>query len=165
MSAGERRLAPVLAALAVVGALVGVYLAEGGASYKPLEVADPCDPRQLEPAEGIEGQLQQVALSGLDGAACSLQVTREDLVLALADPQSRARFLDEHYVSDETLEEAVRSGLQRALDDAERTGRISGIEATLFQEAIDAAPVSVIVDLLQSEPGQEGLDLLGGLLG
>jgi hypothetical protein len=165
VSERARGLGPTLAALAASVVLAIVYLAAGGASYEPREVADPCDPRPLEPAEGVEGQLQQLALSGLDGAACSLQVTREDLVLALADPKSRERFLDEHYVSDETLEEAVRSGLQRALDDAERTGEISGIEATLFQEAIDAAPVSAVVDLLQSEPGRKGLELLGGVIG
>jgi hypothetical protein len=165
MSERWRQFAPGLAALAVAGALVGVYLAAGGASYKPPDVANPCDPRPLAPAAGLDGQLQQVALSGLDGAACSLQVTREDLVLALADPESRQRFLDEHYVSDETLEEAVRAGLQRALDDAERTGELSGIEATLLQETIDAAPLGAVVDLLQSEAGQEGLELLGGILG
>jgi hypothetical protein len=165
MSGRVGLLAPVLAALAVAVALVGIYLAEGGASYKPLEVADPCDPRAIEPTEGIEGQVQQLALSGLDGAACTLQVTREELVLALADPEQRERFLDEHYVSDETLESAVRAGLQRALDDAERTGAVSGIEATLLQQAIDAAPLSALVDLLQSEAGQEGLEALGGLIG
>lgn len=165
MSERRRRLGPALAALAVAGTLVGVYLAEGGGSYAPREVADPCQPRPLGPVEGIEGQIQQVALSGLDGAACSLQVTREDLVIALADPEQRRLFLDEHYVSDESLEEAVRAGLQRALDDAEGAGTISGIEATLFQEAIDAAPLSALVDLLQSEAGQEGLELLGGFLG
>jgi hypothetical protein len=159
------RFAPVLAALAVAVALVGVYIADGGASYKPLEVADPCDPRPIEPTEGIEGQVQQLALSGLDGAACTLQVTREELVLALADSEQRERFLDEHYVSDETLESAVRAGLQRALDDAERTGEVSGIEAALLQQAIDAAPLSALVDLLQSEAGQEGLEALGGLIG
>jgi hypothetical protein len=141
--------------------LLGVYLGLGGASYEPMEVADPCESRALEAPDGIEATVQQLALSALDGAACELQVTREDLVLSLADPEERAAFLDEREISDETLEAAVSGGLQRAYDDAVAVGAIDGLEAILIGEAIQRVPVDVLVDVAQSETGQEAAALLG----
>jgi hypothetical protein len=141
--------------------LLGLYIGLGGASYAPMEVADPCEERPLEAPEGIEATVKQLALSALDGAACELQVTREDLVLSLADPEERAAFLDEREISDETLEAAVRGGLQRAYDDAVEVGAISGLEAVFIGEAIQRVPVDVLVDIAQSETAQEAAALLG----
>jgi hypothetical protein len=137
-------------ALAACAVVLGAYLALGGASYKPAEVADPCEPRPIAEPEGTEAILQQVALSALDGAACELQVTREDLIAALADPDVRTRFLDERQIPDEQLEAAVRAGLERAYDDAVRVGAIDGIEAFLLEQAIERVPLDVIVDIAQS---------------
>ena len=142
--------------------LIGVYLALGGASYKPMEVADPCDQRALETPGGLEETAQQLALSALDGAACELQITREDLVLSLADPEERAAYLDERQISDETLEAAVRAGLQRAYDDAVDAGVIDGLDAILIGEAIQHVPVDVLVDIAQSETAQDAAELLEG---
>ena len=58
-------------------ALVGVYLALGGASYAPAAVADPCAPRELRDQGGFAQVAEQIVLSGLDGAACELGVSRE----------------------------------------------------------------------------------------
>jgi len=124
-------------------------------------VADPCEQRPLVAPEGIEATVQQLALSALDGAACELQITREDLVLSLADPEERTAFLDEREISDETLEAAVRGGLQRAYDDAVAVGAIDGLEAILVGEAIQHVPVDVLVDVAQSETAQEAAALLG----
>ena len=55
-------------AIGAAVALVGVYLALGGASYAPAAVADPCAPRPLGNAEGFERVAEQVVLSALDGA-------------------------------------------------------------------------------------------------
>jgi hypothetical protein len=157
----------VLAAtLAASVGLLGAYLGLGGGSYEPAAVANPCDPRPppAEP-EGLDEVVQELALSALDGAACELRVTREDLLAALADPERRAAFLDENRISDETLEGTVRAGLDRAYDDAVAAGRIDGLEATLIGEAIELAPVSVIVDIAQSETAQGAAGALGGLGG
>ena len=143
--------ASVAASLVVLVA----YLALGGATYKPAEVADPCEPRPIEAPEGLDATLQQLALSALDGAACELRVTREDLLAALADPETRATFLDESQVTDEELEATLRAGLDRAYDDAVQTGAINGVEAFLIGGAIELAPIDVIVDIAQSETGQE----------
>ncbi len=75
---------------AAVLVLVGLYLALGGASYAPAKVADPCAPRSWRSPQGFEAVAEQIVLSALDGAACQLHVSREDMVLALANPDSRA---------------------------------------------------------------------------
>jgi hypothetical protein len=152
------------AAVAASAALLATYLALGGASYKPVEVADPCEPRPIEKPEGRDDVLQQIALSALDGAACELRVTREDLVLGLADRESRERFLREHRVSDEVLEDALRAGLLRAVDDAERVDALSGFEASLIRGAVERLPIGILIDLLQRASGRSVLDLLGDLV-
>ena len=74
---------PLLGALAVSAVVVGAYAALGGASYKPTPVANPCVKREWR-SGGLQTVLEQVVLSAADGAACSLGVSREDLVLAIA---------------------------------------------------------------------------------
>jgi hypothetical protein len=152
----------LVAITAACVALLGLYLALGGGSYGPADVADPCQPRPaVADPEGLDELVQQLVLSGLDGAACELRVTREDLLAAPADPEARARFLDESRISDATLEDAVRAGLDRAYDDAVDSGQIDGIDAILIGQAIELVPVSVIVDIAQSETAQ---DAAGALL-
>lgn len=145
--------AALLGALLLSLALVGAYVALGGGTYKPLEVADPCDPRPLPPAEGLEEVGQQVVLSALDGAACELRVTREDLVLALATPESRAEFARAHRIGEDELEQAVRSGLERAVRDARRAGRLSDVEAALLGEAVARLPISLLIDAFRTGRG------------
>jgi hypothetical protein len=144
-------------------ALLGLYIGLGGASYAPMELADPCDARPLEAPQGIEETVQQLALAALDGAACELRITREDRALSLADPEGRAEFLDEREISDAALEAAVRGGLERAYDDAVSVGAIDGLEAIVIGEAIERVPVDVLVDIARSETGQEAAALLGEL--
>jgi len=141
--------------VAVCAAVLGTYLALGGADYKPSAVADPCEPREIDWPDGTELVLEQIGKSALDGAACELQVTREDLLIALADPETRADFLDERQISDSELEAALRGGLERAHDDAVEAGALSGIPEFLIAQVIEHAPLEVIVDIAQSETGQE----------
>jgi hypothetical protein len=108
--------------------------------------------------------LERIALSTLDGAACRLRVPREELALALAGEEARAQFAAEHRLSEEEIDEAVRSGLQRAVDDAVRLDMLSSLEASLLRRAVDAVPVPVLMDALRSETGQGVLGLLTELL-
>lgn len=151
------------AAVAACVAVIGAYVALGGASYEPLEVADPCDARPVEQLRRTDDVLQQLALSALDGAACSLRVTREELALALADPEGRSRFLREHRVSDAAFERAVRAALVRAVDDAERVDAISPLTASILRPAAERLPVGVVIDVLERASGRDALDLLGEL--
>ncbi len=154
----------LLAASAASAALVGAYLLQGGATYRPLEVADPCEQRHFDARGADKSLTERLALSALDGAACRLRVPREDLALALADRKARARFGREHHLGDKQIEAAARAGLKRAIDDADRAGAISGLEADLLRRAADRLPVGVVVGALRTAPGGSLLNLLEGLI-
>ncbi|MTD46473.1 MFS transporter [Conexibacter sp. W3-3-2] len=91
------------------GALLGVTLvvtAAAPALYAreqddrrptPIALLDPCTAeRQLPGSGGLSGFVQDRALEALDTSACELGSSREELVLALADPQDADRF-EERY--------------------------------------------------------------------
>jgi hypothetical protein len=144
--------AVALSAAAAV-ALVVTYLALGGASYAPAKVADPCAPRDWRDPGSLGEVAEQIVLSGLDGAACELGVSRERIVLAFENRASRQRFAREQGISDERLEELVRSGLIRAVDDAERGGALPPLIATQLRSLARRFPVSVLLDLADRLPG------------
>ena len=155
----------IAAAAASSAALAAAYLALGGARYEPLAVADPCAPRPIEQLrQQTDAVLERIALSTLDGAACRLRVPREELALAVTSEQSRAKFAAEHRISEEAIDDAVRSGLRRAVDDAVRLDMISSLEASLLRRAVDAVPVPVLMDALRSSRGKSVLGLLTDLL-
>jgi hypothetical protein len=140
------------AAAAAVGLIV-VYLALGGASYTPVAVADPCTPRDWREPEGFQEVAEQIVLSALDGVACELDVSREEVVLAFASRDSLERFAREQEISEEDLDELVRSGLERAVDDAERAGALDPTVADLLRGLAARIPVEAFLDLLQQLPG------------
>lgn len=151
------------AALAATTVIIGLYVALGGASYRPLEVRDPCEPRPLTEQED-RSTLEQLALSALDGAACELRVPREDLALALADEEAKEDFAERFNVADEAIDDAASAALFRAIDDAEAAGTISSFEAELLRTAAAGVPAGTVFDLLQSSAGRSVLDLARDLL-
>jgi hypothetical protein len=153
----------VLAALGASAALVVAYLAAGGGDYEPTAVADPCEPREWRDPEGIEESAEQFALSALDGAACELQVSRETLAVALATPESRERFAAEYGIEDAELEAAVRAGVVRAIDDAERADALNPLVAAGLRAIATRLPVDEAVALI--EDASELFDGTGAVLG
>jgi hypothetical protein len=148
----------VLGCSAALGASVPVtYLALGGGSYEPSSVSNPCAPRSWRDPGGVEAVAQQIALSALDGAACHFGVSRETLTIALATSSSRARFARAHHVDSHELENAVRRGLERAVDDAERAGAISGFRATALRFAAEHVPVEQLANLVETVQSLPGL--------
>jgi hypothetical protein len=133
-------------------ALVVTYLALGGASYAPAKVADPCATRDWRDPQGLAEVGEQIVLSGLDGAACELEVSREEMVIALANRDSRERFAREHGISDQRLEELVRDGLMRAIDDAEEADALNPTIADILRGLVRTIPVDELVDLLDRLP-------------
>jgi hypothetical protein len=159
----------VLAALTASAALVIAYLVAGGGDYEPTAVADPCAPREWRDPEGVEEAAEQFTLSALDGAACELQVSRETLAVALATPESRAEFAAEHGIDDGELEAAVRAGVVRAIDDAERADALAPLVADGLRLVAARLPVdegiALIEDASQLFDGAGGvIDEIGGLL-
>ena len=139
-------------ATAAATALVVLYLALGGASYAPAKVADPCAPRDWRQPQGFREVAEQIVLSSLDGAACELHVSREEMVLALANRDSRERFAREHGITNERLEQLVRVGLLRAIDDAERADALNPTVADLLRRVVRRIPVEGLLDLLDQLP-------------
>jgi hypothetical protein len=151
----------IAAAVALSAALVIAYAAAGGGSYEPTPVADPCQPREWRDPEGIEESAQQFALSALDGAACELGVSREELAVALASAESRSEFAAEHGIEDAELEQAVRAGVVRAIDDAEEAGAVSSLVADALRAVGSRLPVDEAVAVIEN--GGEFLDGAGGV--
>ena len=144
----------IAAALVLSLALVGVYAAAGGASYEPVQVRNPCEPRpEYENSGGLEGLAEEFTLSALDGAACKLHVTREDMVLAFSSRASLARFARQHHVSTQQLDELVRAGLMRSIDDAENAGALNPTIADLLRGFVRRFPIEQLIELLRQLPG------------
>ena len=142
----------IAVATGVAVALVAVYLALGGASYAPAAVADPCAPREGRNSKGFEQVAEQIVLSALDGVACELGVSREQVVLAFSSRASLERFARENGDSEEELESLARAGLRRALDDAERANQIDPRLADLLRGLAARVPISQLLDLLERFP-------------
>ncbi|HEY2320043.1 MAG TPA: hypothetical protein VGH67_17180 [Solirubrobacteraceae bacterium] len=150
-----RRLALPLIAVLLVAAVLGVQVAAGGGHYVPRRPANPCTAR---PAAPIPAQLdplaEQIVLLGLDSAACRLGISRERLVLSLAD----TRTLDPRAPA------ALKAGLRDAVDRLAREGRLPKV-SQLLPEALgqanlpgiaktilEAIPASVIDNVLPTAP-------------
>jgi hypothetical protein len=138
----------IAAAAALSLALVAAYLALGGASYAPAKVADPCASRDWRDPSGLSEVAEQIVLSALDGAACELGASREEVVLAFDSRDELERFAREHGIDDEELEEVVRSGLLRAIDDAERAKALNTGVADQLRSVVRRIPVRSLLGLL-----------------
>jgi hypothetical protein len=122
--------------------LIGVELANGAADAGALAVRNPCAARPAFPGEGFDAVLQRIVLDGLDGAACELGTTREELVLSLS-PTSGVEPIP---WDDETIEAAVRAGLLEAIGDAEERGSLNALVAFALRQLVQRAPVQWLVD-------------------
>jgi hypothetical protein len=138
----------VAAAAALSLALVAAYLALGGASYAPAQVADPCAQRDWRAPSGISEVAEQIVLSALDGAACELGASREEVVLAFDSRKELERFALEHGIGGHELEEVVRSGLLRAIDDAESAEALTTGIADRLRRVVRRIPVRSLLGLL-----------------
>jgi hypothetical protein len=150
VSARGRGLLLLVAAIAASAALVGASLARGGLDRGVVHLANPCHPRSPIAASGTSGAIEQVALDGLDGAACRLRVSRERLVVGLASDDDRRRLFGSGRVADDRVEEAVRAGLRRAIDDAARRGQIDGLDLRLLRVAADHLPIAELMRGIQA---------------
>ena len=149
MSPRRQAIAGLVALFVGAAALIGVELANGAADAGALATADPCGERSPFPGEGFDAVLQRIVLDGLDGAACELGTTREELVLSLSPSATSGppRW------DDETIERALRAGLLAAIADAEARGSLNALAAVLLRELVERAPVQWLVDGGQAVAG------------
>jgi hypothetical protein len=138
------RLTPALAILAVllaaVLALVAVEFGKGAAEEPGPKIANPCQGRAPRGGGGLDATVQRIVLDGLDGAACRLHTSREELVLSLA-PETGVR----RRWSDHTIEVALRAGMLRAVDEADRRGDIPGFATPFVRQLVEKAPLDKLV--------------------
>lgn len=153
----------VFASVLVALALVGTYLAAGGASYTPVKSQDPCEPRTWRDPQGLQEIATQFSLSALDGAACQLGVSREALARALTSDEARERFAKRYGIDDEKLAKAIRAGLVRAVDDAEEAGALSPLLAGPARALVERIPLDQAIELVKD--GRSLFDSVNGFLG
>jgi hypothetical protein len=144
-----RQAAPLLVAAALALGLAGAYAALGGGSYKPVAVADPCAQRQRAGSGGVSGGIESVVLSALDGAACTLGVSREELVLALRSEEAFDSFSAEHGIERDEAEQAIHDGLVSAVDEAEEDGTLPGFVAPFVRKAAEEVSPWLILETLE----------------
>jgi hypothetical protein len=130
----------VLVALLLSGAaLVGVELGKGALDEPAPKIANPCQPREGRTG-GIDATIQRIVLDGLDGAACRLHTSREELVLSLGGGVGVTRRWDEH-----TIDVALRAGLVRSVDEAVQRGDVPSFLAPALRQLVESAPLDQLV--------------------
>jgi hypothetical protein len=134
---GRLVLAGVAGAAAV---LLAVELALGAIDYGEARLADPCTAKSAFHGGGIDGALQRFALSGLNGAACRLHTSREELVLSLS-PSARTPIR----WNQATIDSAVAAGFERAAHDTAGNGLLGSLLASLLRDIV-GRPVEWLLD-------------------
>jgi MFS family permease len=150
ISVGSRHLDALTVGVAVivlVGVLIAAEFRDGAKDFGTRDYVAPCDaPADPFPqGSGIDGTLQRIALSAINGAACDLHTSREDLILSL---DRKSDFGPEVTWTQATLEEALRAGLVRAIDDADERNTIPGIVARGLKVVANRAPIDWILGRL-----------------
>jgi hypothetical protein len=110
-------------------ALLALELALGALSVGETYLADPCTARPAFEGGGIDGAVQRFALSGLDGAACELHTTREELVLSFVP----ASGVEPVRWDRPTIDRALKAGFDKAAEDLAG----DGVAGRLLELALD----------------------------
>ena len=123
----------VLAGAAAV--LIAHELAAGAIHFGEAKLADPCASKPAFSGGGIDGAVQRFALSGLNGAACQLHTSREQLVLSFS-PSAKTKIRWDKA----TIDAALRAGIDRAAHDSAGNGLLGSFIAAVLREIV-AQPV------------------------
>jgi hypothetical protein len=119
-------------AVALVGGVLGLQLANGGGHYVPLRPTDSCVSRPVNSvATGIDALTEELVLVGLDDAACQLGMSREAFTLQIAQPGART----------DAQINALRTGLITAVGTLKADGKLPKA-SQLVREAVDQSDLS-----------------------
>jgi hypothetical protein len=99
-------------------ALLVIELALGALSIGDPKLADPCTSKPAFSGGGIDGAVQRFALEGLNGAACELHTTREEMVLSFV-PAAGVKTVRWDRA---TIDRALKAGFDRAAEDVAGNG-------------------------------------------
>jgi hypothetical protein len=120
-------------------ALVAVELGLGALDEPSPKIANPCQPRPGRTG-GIDTTVQRIVIDGLDGAACRLHTSREELVLSIGGGSEAPRHWDEH-----TTEVALRAGLLRSVDEAVQRGDVPSFLAPALRGLVERLPLETLI--------------------
>jgi MFS family permease len=139
---------PLVVAGAIAVVAVGFVAAEwrnGAADFGRYEAADPCAAApDTYPGKGLDNTVQRIALGGLNGAACDLGTSREELILSL-DPKSG---IGDVTWDRDTAAKAIQSGTSRAIDDAVERGTLPSWAGTALRFVVERAPIQWLLEKL-----------------
>ncbi len=140
------RAVAVPAAVALLAAgIIGAEVAAGARHYGQYAESQPCAaPADPYPGSDLDALVQRVAYGGLNGAACELGLSRERFVLAVAGQPGFATV----QWNTPTVERAVRAGMERAVDDADRRDDLPGWAASLVRTTVSRMPIGRMLELL-----------------
>jgi hypothetical protein len=127
--------------LGLAATLLIVELALGAIHFGKPKLAAPCTSKPAFEGGGIDGEVQRFALSGLNGAACKLHTTREELVLSFVPAAGTTRVRWDR----KTLENALEAGFQQAFDDTKQRG-VAGFIIGNILEVVLGAPLKYFLD-------------------
>ncbi len=102
----------LIAGAGCAGALVlggAQVVASNATRPDPVVIADPCVKRELPSTGGLGGVVQDVALRGLDRAACNFGSSREELTIGIVN-ETQAKRYEEQYGTDPRSVSALLSG-------------------------------------------------------
>jgi hypothetical protein len=136
---GVKRVAVLLGAAVV---LIVVELSTGAIGFGKPKLADPCTSKPAFKGGGLDGEVQRFALSGLNGAACRLHTTREELVLSFV-PAAGTKAVRWDRL---TIEAALRAGFHQAFEDTEERG-LAGYVIGHILEVMLGAPLDFFLDV------------------
>ena len=133
----------VLVALGLAAVvLIAVELSLGALSLGETHLADPCTAKPAFSGGGIDGAVQRFALDGLNGAACELHTTREELVLSFVPAAGTKRVRWDR----PTIEAALRAGFHQAVKDTEDRG-VAGYVVGQILDVVIGAPLDYFLDV------------------
>jgi hypothetical protein len=145
----RRATTPLVAAIAAVAIVIGLYVVLGGASYVPTPVVDPCTPRVAAPPAGVSQTVEHVALAAIDDAACQLGVGREELVLALRSEETFAALAATTGRSQDDVERTIKEALVEAIGEADEDGELPGLVASLARNLIERVPPWLVFEAIE----------------
>src|SRR5262249_34928312 len=138
----EARVKRLAILLAAALAFLIVEISLGAVHFGQPKSADPCTAKPAFKGGGIDGEAERVVRSGLNGAACKLHTTREELVLSFAPAAGTKRVRWDR----QTIDDALKAGFDQAFKDTEERG-IAGLVIGHVLQALIGEPVKWLLNL------------------
>jgi hypothetical protein len=155
------------ASLLAVAAVLGVQLASGGRDFVVTRVTTECVVPKLPPAAtDLETVVEDVVLGGVQRAACTIGVSREQLLISLPSREARADLATSKGKTDADVIAALKAGMvaqTRAMDQAKLLPTTSSLVKDHPDQLGLSGAAAAAVRLVPSD-GIDRLLPLGGVI-